>query len=101
VGAVSREVAELLAQNVRQRFAATYGIGITGIAGPGGGTPEKPVGTVWIALATPQGVQAQRYWFRHDRAGNRQRAVAAALTMLFRHLRALSPSDAAVHAVGN
>jgi nicotinamide-nucleotide amidase len=101
VGAVSREVAELLAQNVRQRFAATYGVGITGIAGPGGGTPEKPVGTVWIALATPQGVQAQRYWFRHDRAGNRQRAVAAALTMLFRHLRALSPSDAAVHAVGN
>ncbi len=92
VGAVSREVAELLARNVRTAFGATYGIGITGIAGPGGGTPEKPVGTVWIALATPESVEARRYLFGTDRAANRQRSVAAALTWMYRLLKGL-PSE--------
>ncbi|MCS7169303.1 MAG: nicotinamide-nucleotide amidohydrolase family protein, partial [Candidatus Kapabacteria bacterium] len=89
VGAVSQEVAELLAENVRRAFGATYGIGITGIAGPGGGTPQKPVGTVWIGLATPERVSARRFVFGTDRAANRQRSVAAALTWLYRYLKGL------------
>ncbi len=89
VGAVSAEVAEVLAANVRRAFGATYGIGITGIAGPGGGTPSKPVGTVWIGLATPETVQAQRFHFGAERTSNRQRAVAAALTWLYRLLKGL------------
>ncbi|MEN3026168.1 MAG: competence/damage-inducible protein A [Chlorobiota bacterium] len=89
VGAVSQEVAELLAENVRRAFGATYGIGITGIAGPGGGTPQKPVGTVWISLATPERVSARRFVFGTDRAANRQRSVAAALTWLYRYLKGL------------
>ncbi|MCS7176757.1 MAG: competence/damage-inducible protein A [Candidatus Kapabacteria bacterium] len=89
VGAVSQEVAELLAENVRRAFGATYGVGITGIAGPGGGTPQKPVGTVWIGLATPERVSARRFVFGTDRAANRQRSVAAALTWLYCHLKGL------------
>lgn len=89
VGAVSQEVAELLAQNVRKAFRATYGIGITGIAGPEGGTPQKPVGTVWIGLATPEGTRARRFLFGSDRAGNRQRAVAAALSWLYQYLKGI------------
>jgi nicotinamide-nucleotide amidase len=55
-GAVSAATAEALVDNVRQRFGSTYGISVTGIAGPGGGTPDKPVGLVYIGLATPDGV---------------------------------------------
>jgi PncC family amidohydrolase len=52
LGAVSREVAEAMADGVAHRFGADIGIGTTGIAGPGGGTPEKPVGTVYVAIAS-------------------------------------------------
>jgi len=53
-GAVSEEVAEALADGARQRLAADIGIGITGIAGPDGGTPEKPIGLVWLSVAAPR-----------------------------------------------
>ena len=59
-GAVSAEVAEALATGVRERFHATLGLGITGIAGPDGGTPDKPVGLVYLGLATSQGVAHRR-----------------------------------------
>jgi PncC family amidohydrolase len=86
-GAVSEDVAKAMADGVRQRYGTTYGIGITGVAGPGGGTPDKPVGTVWIGLATPDGVHAVRYAFGGDRRMNRERSVGAALGMLLKVLR--------------
>ena len=86
-GAVSREVASAMAEGVRMRSAADYGIGITGIAGPGGGTPQKPVGTVWIALATKNKCYATCLNPTGRYAGRnviRQRSVGKALDMLRR-----------------
>jgi len=88
VGAVSREVAELLAANVRTAFSSTYGIGITGIAGPGGGTPQKPVGTVWIGIATPSVVTPHLFHFKGDRETIRRAATTHALLLLLEHLTA-------------
>ncbi len=87
VGAVSKETAELLAAHVRTLFNTEYGMGITGIAGPDGGTPDKPVGTVWISLADANGVQAVRFMFGNDRRINRELSVTNALWMLYRALQ--------------
>lgn len=87
VGAVSRETAELLAANVRTAFGATVGVGITGIAGPDGGSPEKPVGTVWISMADANGVQAVKFIFGGDRRVNRELSVTNALWMVYKKLR--------------
>lgn len=86
VGAVSEEVAILMASNVREKFGTTWGIGVTGIAGPGGGTTEKPVGLVWIAVSGPDGTKAVKYLFGNDRRVNRVRTVGAALGMLWARL---------------
>jgi len=80
-GAVSREVAEAMARGVRAISGATWGLSVTGIAGPGGGTPEKPVGTVWIAVYGPAGV-ARRYGFGGDRRQVREATVEAAMSLL-------------------
>jgi nicotinamide-nucleotide amidase len=85
-GAVSKEVAAQLASGVRERFGSTYGIGITGVAGPGGGSPEKPVGTVYIAIASPRRCVPLRFQFGNDRHVNRERSVGAALAMLWKEL---------------
>jgi nicotinamide-nucleotide amidase len=85
-GAVSKEVAAQLASGVRERFGSTYGIGITGVAGPGGGSPEKPVGTVYIAVASPRRCVPLRFQFGNDRHVNRERSVGAALAMLWKEL---------------
>ncbi len=85
-GAVSEPAAVAMAQNARKLAGATYGIGITGVAGPDGGTAEKPVGTVWIALATPQGTQAIRHNFFGNRAEIRLRAAQMALARLRWHM---------------
>jgi len=84
-GAVSEEVATQMAAGVRARLAADVAISITGVAGPGGGTPEKPVGLVWIALSTPE-TKARRFQLIGDRTEIRQRAAQAALEMLRRTL---------------
>ncbi len=67
LGAVSAPVAEKMAEGVRRLSRATLGLGITGIAGPGGGSPDKPVGTVFIALSGPEGTASRRYPFWGDR----------------------------------
>ena len=82
VGAVSAEVAQSMAERVRDLAGADYGIGVTGIAGPGGGTAEKPVGLVYIALSTPDGVTAKKNLFTGSRADVRYRTTQAALDML-------------------
>ncbi|MGQ9818354.1 MAG: competence/damage-inducible protein A [Candidatus Kapaibacteriales bacterium] len=86
-GAVSEETAIEMADNVRKILDSDFGISITGIAGPGGGTPEKPIGTVWIGLADRTQTIAKKYQFGDDREINRERSVAQALTLLFLKLR--------------
>lgn len=88
-GAVSQETAVQMAKNVKERFNTNFGISITGIAGPTGGTPEKPVGTVWIGLADDNEVIARKYQFGEDREINRERSVGAALTLLFEKLNGI------------
>jgi nicotinamide-nucleotide amidase len=85
-GAVSEEVARAMASGVRDRFSADWGIGITGIAGPTGGTAEKPVGLVHWAVAGPGGVEARHRVFLGDRAIIREWSVNAALDLLRRGL---------------
>jgi len=86
-GAVSEPVARAMAEGARTRFGATYGLSVTGIAGPGGGTPEKPVGLVWLGLATPDGVQARRLQVPGDRRWVRARTAQLALDWLRREAR--------------
>ena len=83
-GAVSEPVARALADGIRRLGRATWGIGITGIAGPTGGTDEKPVGTVWMALSGPGGTQALHRVFRGDRDRVRRTAAYEALDLLRR-----------------
>lgn len=93
-GAVSKETAELLAANVRTVFGTDVGISITGIAGPDGGTPTKPVGTVWIAVADAEDVQARQFVFGTDRRINRELSVTNALWMLYKWLQGSSSEHA-------
>ena len=83
VGAVSPEVARAMAQGARQRAGADLAVAVTGIAGPGGGSAEKPVGTVWFGLATGQGLavslEARHALFAGDRGAVRMQAAQFAL----------------------
>jgi nicotinamide-nucleotide amidase len=85
-GAVSREVAAALAEGIRKRCAATYGLGVTGVAGPTGGTPEKPVGLVFHGLASDRGTEVVERSFPGDRKRVRWFASQQALDMLRRKL---------------
>lgn len=78
-GAVSREVAVDMAAGVRERFGSDIAVSVTGIAGPGGAVPGKPVGRVWIGVTTPFGAGATEHTFQGDRATVRRAAVRAAL----------------------
>lgn len=80
-GAVSKECVIQLAENVRKKFDSTYAISISGIAGPGGATPEKPVGTVWIAVCSAEKTIALKYQFGEHRKRNITATAAAALGM--------------------
>ena len=85
-GAVSREVAAALAEGIRKRCGTTLGIGVTGVAGPGGGTPEKPVGLVFLALASEQGTEVVERNFPGDRERIRWFASQQALDLVRRKL---------------
>ena len=85
-GAVSREVAAALAEGIRYRCESTLGVGITGVAGPTGGTPEKPVGLVFHAVASGSGTEVVQRNFPGDRKRIRRFASTMALDMLRRKL---------------
>lgn len=85
-GAVSREVAESLAKGIRRRTGATFGVGITGIAGPGGGTDTKPVGMVYIGLTDGANTEVVEKFFTGDRDRIRFFATQQALDMVRRRL---------------
>jgi nicotinamide-nucleotide amidase len=85
-GAVSREVAAAMAEGIRKRCLSSYGVGITGVAGPSGGTEQKPVGLVYIALAGEEGTQVVERNFLGDRKRIRQFASEQALEMIRRAL---------------
>lgn len=79
VGAVSAEVVQAMARGAQRNSGARFAVAVSGIAGPGGGSAEKPVGTVWIAWADDVHLQVQRYLFAGDRQAVREQTVAAAL----------------------
>jgi nicotinamide-nucleotide amidase len=81
-GAVSEQVVRAMAQGAREQFGTTYAVAVSGIAGPDGGTAEKPVGLVWIAVATPGGVTAWKHLFEGNRDNVRGQATKAALAHL-------------------
>jgi nicotinamide-nucleotide amidase len=81
-GAVSEEVAILMAEGIRKISRTDYGLSATGIAGPTGGTPDKPVGLVWIGFAHENDSFAQKFLFGEDRDTNRERAAQAALNLV-------------------
>ncbi len=86
-GAVSRETAHAMAVGIRERADTDIGLAVTGIAGPGGGTPEKPVGTVFVALATTEGVEIVECRFQGDRKSVREQSVKTALETLRKYLQ--------------
>lgn len=85
-GAVSEPVARQMAEGVRRVCGTTWGVSTTGIAGPTGGTPDKPVGTVWMAVAGPNGTKALCLNHGRLRAQNIEKAAAAAINMLRKEL---------------
>lgn len=86
-GAVSEQVAREMAEGARRRFGADVALAVTGVAGPGGGTPEKPVGLVYTALAAPGETRVVRNEFRGDREAVKTQTAERALNMLLEYLR--------------
>jgi nicotinamide-nucleotide amidase len=87
-GAVSEPVVGAMAQGAAQRFGVPTALAVTGIAGPGGGSPEKPVGTVWIGCVLRDDVETRRIMFAGNRHEIRARAAQAALLLLYRRILA-------------
>jgi PncC family amidohydrolase len=88
VGAVSEEAAREMARGAREAMSAAVGVSVTGIAGPGGGTVDKPVGLTFISVSTPEGEWAERHVFQGDRHSNKESAADAALKLLLEALGA-------------
>lgn len=86
MGAVSREVVIQMAQGARAAFDVDIAVSVSGIAGPGGGTPEKPVGSTWIALATSEGQWTRHFVWTGDREQNKQYSSEAVLQLVLDYL---------------
>jgi len=86
VGAVSREVVLEMARGARKALSADLAVSVSGIAGPGGGLPDKPVGTTWLGLATPDGEWARHFVWDRDRRGNKELSAEAALQFVLDYL---------------
>jgi CDP-diacylglycerol--glycerol-3-phosphate 3-phosphatidyltransferase len=92
VGAVSREVAEAMAEGARSRFSTTLAVGVTGIAGPDSDGSDKPVGLTYVAVASARGTSSREYRFSGDRWSNRLQAATEAVRLLVEETRALADS---------
>ncbi|RPI31303.1 MAG: CinA family protein, partial [Chloroflexota bacterium] len=86
-GAVSGETALEMARGVRASLSADIGVSVTGIAGPGGATPGKPVGLTWIGLSTPDGDNAWQFVWAGDRVQNKEYSAEKALELLAEYLK--------------
>ena len=93
VGAVSREVVGAMVRGAQRASGAHYGVAVSGVAGPGGGSPEKPVGTVWLAWAAGERVITRRFRFDGDRQAVREQSVEAALVGLIRLVAGENPLE--------
>ena len=85
-GAVSRETVVEMARGVRTALGADIGVSVSGIAGPGGGMPDKPVGTTWISLSANDGDWARRFVWKGDRRTNKEASAQAALQFVLDYL---------------
>jgi len=100
-GAVSAQVARAMAVGARERFGSTLGASVTGIAGPDGGSAEKPVGLTYVAVADPDGVDVRRMVWPGDRTTNRHDSAAAVLEMLLARVEGREARPVATAAAGS
>jgi nicotinamide-nucleotide amidase len=94
-GAVSEQTAREMARGARRALGADIGLSVTGIAGPGGAMPGKPVGLTWVALAARQGEITRQFTWHGDRQTNKSQSADAALKLLLDYLEGLDGSAAA------
>lgn len=98
-GAVSKQTVIEMARGVRKALSGGFplesilGVSISGIAGPGGGTAEKPVGTVWVGMSAPDGDWAWRFCWKGDRVKNKEDSARVALQLIVRYLQGNLPSE--------
>ncbi len=90
-GAVSAQVALAMAEGARARLRCDLGVSVTGVAGPDGGTPAKPVGLAYIAVAGPGGSEVERHLWPGERSANKRASAEAALALVLRRLRVPAP----------
>jgi PncC family amidohydrolase len=90
-GAVSEQTAREMARGVRRALGSDVGVSVTGIAGPTGGLPGKPVGLTWVALSARDVEVAEQYLWTGDRLANKERSAEAVLAMVLAHLESLAP----------
>ena len=85
-GAVSEEVVRQMSEAARKNLGVDFAVAVSGIAGPGGGTPDKPVGTSWISIAGPERTIAEKFVFGKVRERNIQKTIFAALNLLVKEV---------------
>ena len=92
-GAVSAQVARAMAEGAAQRFGSDLAIAVTGIAGPDGGTPAKPVGLTYVAVRAPAGTEVRRYQWAGDRSANKRESAEAALKLVLEMIDGMTRAD--------